>query len=364
MPKQRTIVIAETTGSLKSLLQDHLGEPAERVLRLLLELQEEQTLSLAEAARRINLPYSTAKSWINRYKSKGLQGLIDSLRKSGDSDLLRDIAFMESEVPSSTGLTFEALSWLMMSSPRTADKGDFTTWIKRWIERVLPDVDRVGFSAVSTSLPKIIGCSERIVRYRETLVEDTKTRSVKKVDTEVGSPKVTGHWVELYHIARLNGVVPFHLYHHPTGFDINIFDQGELHNLGSIILLRKKDQPPISERTIRQVSELRIFLSRLITEHSALHLTAQARGLNIRDIEKMVLEGEELTEKEVNTFVLHIHGYSTESIAEIEGVSKRAIEDRTRKVLRKTGTSSIKELTSRIWVRRFDDRNKGEDEPE
>ena len=219
-------------------------------------------------------------------------------------------------------------------------------WISEFREALrllLGDVDRISIDFDYTFDLTHPGGATGTIRAAEYFDEDTGAVVLVSPERSVSSP------TERILSDFRTKAFPFHMYHEPIAFEYHISGT----YIGTMLLWRSKERPPISPRTQTRVTELEPFIIFMMTDLVARHQTARPSHHAFHDALTLLARESNLTEAELQVAILLLFGHSYKQIAERIHVSLDAVRKRVGRIYRKTGTASVTELFAKYFSHRM-----------
>ncbi len=138
-------------------------------------------------------------------------------------------------------------------------------------------------------------------------------------------------------------------FHPPSVYDYYL---GGTDYLATLLLLRSKDKPPISERTHQALSSLHPFLLTMFTSYVARYAYEHPMENLFAHILEQILENfEEISSAENAVLALQLYGFTYSQIAEKLHITVNTVAKHVKSIHRKTGCASYLELFGRYVAR-------------
>ena len=150
------------------------------------------------------------------------------------------------------------------------------------------------------------------------------------------------YWEQLVEEAEANDV-PLERYQGPVGFDFHY--EGVV--CGGLILLRYKENTPISQATLDFIESLKDFFVYVFTAHIAIKRVKEPQYSGFQHLLRKVSLDRDLTEKEQDILLYQLLGLSYEQTADRMNVSINTVKAHIKSVYAKIGCNNIKEAFSR-----------------
>lgn len=135
-------------------------------------------------------------------------------------------------------------------------------------------------------------------------------------------------------------------YYPPIVYD---YFYGEGGYLGTIRLMRAREQSPISDRTLDAMESMRPFLIFALSDLVARHNCAKPISDLFHDVLRHIAWETKLTSRELQVLTLHMFGEKYADIAQRLYISIDTVKKHVKKVHRKTGARSATELFARYF---------------
>jgi DNA-binding CsgD family transcriptional regulator len=144
---------------------------------------------------------------------------------------------------------------------------------------------------------------------------------------------------------------PLHQFHPPSCLDYHF---GEVAYIGSLILWRSIEKPPISEETLAMVEGLRPFMLFAFSDLVARHRSEQPVHAALNRALETLAARARLSDQEQRIVMLQFMGHSYKEMADILSVTVDTVKKHFRQVHKKTGTRSQSELFAKYFTYRLD----------
>lgn len=362
MARTRSVKISESAEELDQLRQYYSGKPEGRRLLFLLLLKEDRTRTIAEAARKAKISARRGRYWWDAYRKGGLQNLLDRrVWKREELTAPVRLESVEGTKPDSEGNDGEDsrawIAFLNAIASNSSEHEDVRNWISGFrsaLMALLGDVDFIAMH-IRTGINVVRVGKGKVQSYLE--YGDDSTVSGHSVERS-GSHK---HYYEsLMESGRKSGF-PFEDYQDPPhGFDFFLeagrrdqSDQSEDDTLvASLVLLRKKGNPPISLTSLNLVERLRPFLVYSVTDFLVRSALLSTKGFEIEPLVERVAGNASLTPQESRVLLLAFMGHSYQEIAESLFVSVSTVQTHVQAIYRKTGVSKLGEIYAKFLTNR------------
>ena len=360
MARTRSVTIKEESGELEQLRQYYAGKPESRRILFLLFLKENSQRTVAEAARKVRISERRGRYWWDAYRKGGLQQLLDRRvwRKSEKEESPESLAHF-GESTSSVSSVSDGRSWVSFLNAVAANSSEIED-VRRWmagfreaLSLLLGDVDFIAIN-VRTGINVLEIGKGKIFSYLQ--YSDKTGLKGHRVD-KTGEHK--HHYESLVESGRKAGF-PFDDYQSPpVGFDFFLepgrreYQPGDDDSLvASLLLLRRKHNPPISQESIDLVERLRPFIVYAVTDFVVRSSLASSKGQEIEPMVRKVAGNANLTQQESKVLLLAFMGHSYHEIGESLHVSINTVQTHIRAIYRKTGVSKLSEVYAKFLTPR------------
>lgn len=326
------MTVKESIETLQGLRAEHSGTPLDQRLQLLAALKETPDARPIDLARRLDIPKQTVSYWLRLYRDGGLEALLKvKARRSSRAANDREA------IPGPSHLWDDA-RWLAFVNalPLAMDTVEWAVKLRQALAEYLGDVDNVVISVV-TNLDLVQPDTNKQGQYH---LQDHNTATARTKVRVTRALNLSG-WKAFFDIISGDGF-PAHLYQAPAGFDY--WYKTKESYLGSIILFRKKGQPPISKATEKRMEELRPFLVYILSNHVACQRLKNPADLIFRDLVPRIAANADLTTREQEVLMLLFTGYANTEISTHLHISLRTVESHISHIYTKTGVSRVSEL--------------------
>ena len=352
MARRRRISIDTGLEDLSHALQRARGTSSELPIRFLYELKCAPDRPFEETARRLEIPVRTAYVWIGVYEEKGFDGYRSHRWKA------RQIKGKAPGPPRSTESTPKEIGDhdLLQLLTNVPDSPDVITWcleMKRWLSPLFPGVDQFGVSlAGNIDLFDPGNSATGKFLFQATVATEGGAGGEGTVHVEgMDSGKL---WQKIFRKGVADGQVDPARFHPPIGDDYFYTYREKSAYIGSINLLTRLENPPISDEELARFRTLRPLFSRLMAEAVARIQLADPQVREYYNAMARVDPDKLLTTRERDVVLLHLMGYRNEEIARSLSVDTSTIKTHTATILRKLGLNNVKELMGKAFsVRHF-----------
>jgi DNA-binding CsgD family transcriptional regulator len=392
MSRVNDLSISESLETLDSLIASVRDDSARRRLEMLRMLKEcgRQPVELAVA---LQVDERTIRRWITRYEEGGLEALLPNSSRSLDLDNpdliemvsaamvtgqavtlhdIRDLIKLRSGIspslptiahwiehrlllrrswtpindgtapppPISKAIPDKVLEFLN-SLPVTIDTRTWLVAFKQALSRLLGDVDLISID-INTD------CDLRFPdEYATDIVVsqhfDTTGRGQSRVSI---CAKEATRTKALVNEMRRSGF-PLERYHLPTSFEYTL---GTKAHVGTILLFRERERPPIEAATIELMKSLEACMVFILTDCIARRRRVEVVESAFVDVFAGIADTHQLTTREREVLVLQLIGKSYKEISGILCVTVDAVRNNVKNVHRKTGCSSNAELFGKFFT--------------
>ncbi|MGE3802931.1 MAG: helix-turn-helix domain-containing protein, partial [Candidatus Kapaibacterium sp.] len=335
MARTRSIRIRESLDELEQLRQYYQGRPQARRILFLAFLKEDPKQTISEAARKADISDRRGRYWWDAYRDEGLQGLLgrrvwkmeektdDQLHNAGQLSQSMGLDHGGGVNPNLLLVFFNAVA---LNSVHL-EMNDWLKGIREAMLNLLPDVDYVVIN-VRTGIDVLhrLRITHALI-YRQHLNVDKTTESSSTNSKIHKSPAE-----RLIEEGKHRGF-PFKQYHPPKGFDFYL-DTGRRGQasedeydsyIGTFLLLRLSDQPPIAQETLDLVERLRPFFVYVFSDFVARTSLNKPGAEHFRDALAQVASDVGLTEREIEVLLLEIRGHSYQSISDLLHISLNTV---------------------------------------
>lgn len=329
--------IKESTEILREFLSRNAGTPHERRLQVLLALKENPHQSWREVARSLDIPKRTVENWLRLYRREGIEALLALQARAP-----RKSAKTGNEAPATEQGESDRAKALMNSLPLSLNTVEWGTELRHALLAYLGDVDHI-VVVVCTTLDLVHPDTNRHGQFHN---QSYYTRTEKARVHVTGTSERKG-WETVVERGERDGF-PLHLYHPAIGFDY--FYKTSESYLGSILLLRLKNKPRISPRTLARLEELRPFLVYVLSDHVARQRLLNPADLIFRDLVPRIAADAKLTEREQQVLMLMVVNYTKAEMAEHLNITVQTVASHIRHIYAKTGVSRAGDIWSRYMT--------------
>jgi DNA-binding CsgD family transcriptional regulator len=229
--------------------------------------------------------------------------------------------------------------------PTTSDLEPWLIRFRESLRQLLGDVDRVGVNVN-------VGCDLHRSRERETFtlyfLQAFAPERGQNPEVAVGiCPQDRHHYERLLEVSyRFLSREE----HHPVhGVDYHY--NGSY--IGSILLWRARQQPPISEETLKLLEDLRPFIIFAFSDAIARFRYVRPGGRTLQRIASIIRRDIGLTDREWEVLQLQMSGMSYKEIADCLNLSVVAVKKRVAQIYRKAGVENQFELFARYCTERL-----------
>ena len=139
---------------------------------------------------------------------------------------------------------------------------------------------------------------------------------------------------------------PVSTFHDPSCFDYYIGQNGYL---GSLLLWRNRDSPPISQETLTFVAEIESFVRFALSDIIARNRAERPIDSAFSDALKRLNEDANLTPQQQRIIVLQLLGHSHKEMSDVLSISVDAIKKQFTQIYRKTNTHTQPELFAKYF---------------
>lgn len=337
--------IAESIETLRAHLREHEGTNVERRIRFLLALKENPEHTMIDAARRLDIPKRTAQNWIRVYRQEGLDALLRLQARAPRSVEPADEPKREPAYESMRRDDEQRLTRFLNRLPLAIDTISWAKEFRQALIEYLEDVDHVVVN-VRLTLDLLRPDTNRLdyVYHQDHNVQTARTRA------RVTRPSDKAGWKAIYAEGRKNGF-PLDLYQEPIGYDY--FYQTDQSRLGSIILLRRREFPPISNRIQAQMEELRPFFVYVLSDHVARQRLQNPSDMIFRELFSRIDSDANLSVRERQVLALLVLGYTHAEIAEQLYISVKTVNTHVTHIYAKLGVQRLRDIYARYITPRL-----------
>jgi DNA-binding CsgD family transcriptional regulator len=225
--------------------------------------------------------------------------------------------------------------------PITGDRDQWTKTVLGALHELCPDVDRfsININLLCDPLSK-----EKPEEGLSTSVKFTKVGANKTVTI---SPPVAPEESSAQFEREFGNFVKLSDYHPPKFFHY-FLDNGE--SLATITLLREEAKPPVSEESLRLLSELEAFMKFAFASFLSMQKVEEPFTAVFRNAVARMQREAKFSEQEFNVLILKLTGYSYKMIAAHMNISLNTVRTHTKAIHRKTGTRSHTELFAKYFT--------------
>lgn len=331
--------ITDSYEALFAALKEHEGTVREPRVRLLLTLKESPHLGVTAAFEALKIAESTGHRWLSIYSKGGLQQLLAIQgRRSRESKASLPQAGENGDV--------QRLLEFLGDLPITTDSMQWCRQLQGKLLLLLNDVDRIVVN-VQTTTDLLDPTTNKVgVVYHQQDYEGVKSVRAQTVRRQ---QEMLAPWQMVFQQGIRTGFPAEH-YHKPIGYDY--FYHTEEAYLGSIILLRRKENPVISRSTLARLQELQQFMVFLFSDHIARQ--RQPSDLSFRDLTSRIAADaqQHLTTREEEVLCLLVTSHSYREIGSQLFISPQTVRKYVHRILRKTDARNVRELLARYTTPR------------
>lgn len=335
--KRPLMVINESRETLNALLSEYAGTPRERRLEFLLALKDNPHRAWIDIARTLGIPKRTVDNWLRVYRRKGITALMALRAQSPRKETQEPASALEPD--NLAHEVKEAFRKLLNRLPQDLETVVWAKELRKVLMEHLGDVDYVVIT-VRTTLdlvqPETNKQGQVYIKRHDTATARTKVKIAAASDP--------WRWEAVFERGKREGF-PAHLYQDPVGFDF--WYKTADSRLGSILLFRLLEKPPISERTKAWMEEFRPFLEYVLSDHIARQRLLNPADLVFRDLVPRIAADADLTKREQQVLMLMMASYTHADMAEQLHISIKTLETHITHIFSKTGVSRASDL----WLR-------------
>lgn len=358
MARTRSVKIREELEELDQLRQFYGGKPEARRILFLLHLKENPKCTVAEAARKVQISDRRGRYWWDAYRTGGLRKLLDrrvwkksELDGLAEPDSLPDSRSHSVRAVSEDGNWVSFLNRIAIGSGETSDVRRWINGFKSNLQELLPDVDFVAMT-VRTGIDVLSPGTGRVQVLSEVGSEtEVLNRTMSSSKDEIP------HFQILLDQGRRGGF-PFENYRDELeGFDYFLepgkrerskSDEDDSY-IASIVLLRLKHEPPISQSTVDLMERLRPFVIYCVTDFLVRSAWMSGEGGQLENLIRKVAGSSNLTAQESRVLLLGFLGNTYQEIADQLHVSVNTVQTHVRAIYRKTGVSKLGEIYAKFF---------------
>lgn len=401
MARRRDTTITEDVEDLQRLEKQYRGKPEFARITTIRLIKANENLSIGEVAAQIGYSVPTVKRWLKAYRTGGMDLLLQ-MNAGGKQDVsdeglnqlkqkllagefhsfaeahrwidryhhslaLRKLARqaiagngrkqskarkeenrsgMESvamDLQSNPPLIPENILRFLNSIPTTYDSLEWNAGFRAALVEFLGDVDRIALTLNVQC--EIIHPERETVTVGISEMTNGEDREIVAY-TEEELTDETEHLARLFaRMQRLN--FPFENYQAPKGF---VYYYGGVVHLAVMALWREKGKPPISERTLQTIEQLRPFLIFLFSDSAARNQVHKpGEGAFMRTIEQLTASSS-LTLQEERVFMMQLMGCSYDEIAETLKISLNTVRSHVKAIHGKTGAQGASQVIAKYFI--------------
>lgn len=331
------MIVHESIETLQGLLSEYAGTPRERRLEFLLGLKENPHRAWIDIARKLGIPKRTVDNWLRVYRREGIDALLALRARSPKKGAEEAPAVHEPDILARE--VKEEFRKLLNRLPEDLETVVWAKELRKVLMEYLGDVDYMVIT-VRTTLdlvqPETNRQGQVYIKRHDTATARTKVKIAAASDP--------WRWEAVFERGKSEGF-PAHLYQEPVGFDF--WYKTAESRLGSILLFRLLDKPPISERTKAWMEEFRPFLEYVLSDHIARQRLLNPADLIFRDLVPRIAADAGLTKREEQVLMLMMTSYTHADMAERLHISIKTLETHITHIFAKTGVSRASDL----WLR-------------
>lgn len=279
-------------------------------------------------------------------------------RKDSDMPIAEILPGSPPEAPSRTALpplVPDHIAQFLNSLPMTNDRIKWLEAFRDALQMLLGDVDRVVVSVdtyCDLLYPETYRPSIDIAQYTSSSNDDATTSLTTAQRTGKGRADAL-----LEDFQRLG--YPLADYHSPLAYDYYYARQAYL---GTILLLRDKNRPPVSQRTIDAMRTLEPFLTFALSDVVTRHYYAKPLDRVFNDTLAEISRDANLSIQDFRILSSLLMGYSYKQVADLMEVSLDTIRKHIKRIYRKTRTGSLAELFAKYFTPRIGIQGLGEED--
>jgi DNA-binding CsgD family transcriptional regulator len=333
MARKKEGSIQESSDELRTLLRIYSGTKCEQRLQMLMLLSDNSALTVDEVAAEMACSERTVRRWWKLYQEGGIPVLLGT----NGTQSLKSPAHRHAGAHS---LICPPVLKFLNGLPVTDDTVKWITTFREGLQRLLGDVDQVAVSVeTECDLYSLEGSAMEFF-LTEHIPEVRSLRHATRVTTQ----RLDRPPGELLLESLRRQAFPLDNYHPPLWFDYHVVN-GEY--LGTIILLRDRHAPVISERSRTLMRQLEPFLIFLLSDCIE---RRRRQGPDIRlfaEIVDSVSKAEGLRPREQEVMLHHLLGRNYEEIGRQLHISTSAVRKHVNAIHRKSGVKNVTELLAR-----------------
>jgi transposase len=396
--------ISESLRQLRQLERQHAGTPvADRIAALVL-LKSDPDLTILQVAEHLGRAERSVQRWLEVYRRDGIDGLVSPSVRRGRPKRLDESALraLKAEIQHSRlnqidevqgwlkerfGLNFSqsglwyllrrdvgavTRGWVTLHEaqdrqhppvdatrgvnqrvidflnglPATGNVPEWVSGFRDALSGFLGDVDRISIN-VNTSCdltnPGTYSTGSIVTQHVAASARRRVAMNVERERTARPSERLLAN-------AAANGF-PVDDYHEPTPFDY--FFGGSAY-LGTIILWRKRTEPPISIDTLESFASLEPFIIFALSDVVARTKAAQPVNTAFAEALDRMNDDAELSAQEQRIVILQLTGHSYKEMADMLSVTVDTVKKHFQKIHRKTKTRSQSELFAKYFTYRLE----------
>lgn len=238
----------------------------------------------------------------------------------------------------------ERIARFLGALPSTFDEFQWIVQFRDALQELLGDVDRIACSIDRSCNPL---APRDLLQFHTTGIEQIRDAgNPDAVQLRVRVPSESTAQSMLRQLPAIG--LHVRQFHPPSVYE---YYHGGTDYIATILLLRSKDRPPISERTHQALASLHPFLLTMFTSYVARYAYEHPMENLFTHIIDRIIKNFELSTAETAVLALQLYGFTYPRIAEKLHITVNTVAKHVKSIHRKTGCASYLELFGRYVAR-------------
>jgi DNA-binding CsgD family transcriptional regulator len=341
MARRREGIVHESITQLETLSARYRGRTEESRINMLLAFRKNPAATTRDVAAGISYSEKTVQRWWNIYLGGGLSLLLqDATARFSGGDVVSGSGGNVLAIP-------PAVREFLNGLPTTGRTVEWMKAVRNGLRKLLTDVDRIVID-INLHCDPDGPLEEELMITQHVMPSPVRGNNRPDVVTTWNSRSPAEKLIEQ---AYRRGFDPGQ-FHSPHCFEYYL--QGRSY-LGTIILWRERDRPPISRTTLEIMQSIEPFMNFLLSDCVARRQQHDPDLHVFKDVVDAIAARIGLTRRQEEVFMHQVFGKTQEEIAASLNIALGTVRKHITSIHQKAGTHSHGELFARFFTPLRDD---------